>query len=64
MDYAKAFDYVDRNKLENSSRDGNTRSPYLSPEKPVCRSRAIVRTKHETTDRFQIGKEVCQGCIL
>ena len=39
MDYAKAFDYVDYNKLENSSRDGNTRPPYLSPEKPVCRSR-------------------------
>ena len=50
MDYAKAFDYVDHNKLENSSRDRNTRSPYLSPEKPVCRSRATVRTRHETTD--------------
>ena len=39
-DYAKAFDYVDHNKLENSSRDGNTRLPYLSPEKSVCRSRS------------------------
>ena len=38
IDYAKAFDCVDYNKLENSSRDGNTRPPYLSPEKPVCRS--------------------------
>ena len=34
-DYAKAFDCVDYNKLENSSRDGNTRPPYLSPEKPI-----------------------------
>ena len=40
VDYAKAFDYVDHNKLENSSRDGNTRPPYLSPEKPVCRTRS------------------------
>ena len=35
--YAKAFDCVDHNKLENSSRDVNTRPPYLLPEKPVCR---------------------------
>ena len=27
------FDYVDHNKLKNSERDGNTRLPYLSPEK-------------------------------
>ena len=39
IDYAKAFDYVDHNKLENSSRDGNTRPPYLPPEKSVCRAR-------------------------
>ena len=38
VEYAKAFGCVDYNKLENSSRDGNTRSPDLSPEKPVCRS--------------------------
>ena len=37
IDYAKAFDCVDHNKLENSERDGNTRPPYLPPEKPVCR---------------------------
>ena len=36
--YAKAFDCVDHNKLENSSRDGNTRPPSLPLEKPVCRS--------------------------
>ena len=38
IDYAKAFDCVDHNKLENSERDGNTRPPDLPPEKPVCRS--------------------------
>ena len=36
-DYAKAFDCVDHNKLEDSSRDGNTRSPDLPLEKSVCR---------------------------
>ena len=40
IDYAKAFDCVNHNKLENSSRDWNTRPPYLPPEKPVCRSRS------------------------
>ena len=40
IDYAKAFDCVDHNKLENSERDGNTRPPYLSPEKPICRPRS------------------------
>ena len=39
-DYTKAFDCVDHNKLENSSRDGNTRPPDLFPEKSVCRSRS------------------------
>ena len=38
IDYAKAFDYVDHNKLENSERDGNIRPPDLPLEKPVCRS--------------------------
>ena len=38
IDYAKAFDCVDHNKLENSERDGNTRPPDLPLEKPVCES--------------------------
>ena len=38
IDYAKAFDCVDHNKLENSERDGNTRPPDLPLEKPICRS--------------------------
>ena len=40
IDYAKAFDSVDHNKLENSERDGNTRPLYLPPEKSLCRSRS------------------------
>ena len=40
IDYAKAFDCVDHNKLWNILRDGNTRPPDLPPEKSVCRSRS------------------------
>ena len=39
IDYTKAMDCMDHNKLENSSRDGNTRPPDLPPEKSVCRPR-------------------------
>ena len=64
IDYAKAFDCVDHHKLENSERDGNTRPLDLPLEKSVCRSGATVRTRHGTTDWFQIGKGVRQSCIL
>ena len=40
IDYVKAFYCMDHNKLENSSRDGTTRPPYLSSEKSACRSRS------------------------
>ena len=40
VDYAKAFDCVNHDKLKNSSRDWNTRPPDLPPEKSVCRSRS------------------------
>ena len=40
LDYAKAFDCVDHNKLENSSSDGNTRPSDLPSEKSVCRSQS------------------------
>ena len=43
IDYAKAFDCVDHNKLEISERDGNTRPPDLPTEKSVCRSRSISK---------------------
>ena len=38
IDYAKAFDSVDHNKLEKFERDGNTRPPNLPLEKSVCKS--------------------------
>ena len=65
IDYAKAFDCVDHNKLweilkELGISDHLTcllRSLYAGQE-------AIVRTGHGTTDWFQRGKGVRQGCIL
>ena len=65
IDYAKAFDCVDHNKLwkilkEMGIPDHRTcllRNLYASQE-------ATVRTGHGTTDWFQIVKGVCQGCIL
>ena len=50
--------------MENSSRDENTKPSYRPPEKPVSGQEATVRTGHGTTDWFQIGKGVHQGCIL
>ena len=65
MRKALTTDCVDHNKLENSSRVGNNRSPYLPPEKSVCRSRNKLELDMEqSVDWFQIGKGVLQGCIL
>ena len=48
--------------MENSSRDGNTRPPYLPPE--YAGQEATFRTRHETTNWFKTWKGVHQGCIL
>ena len=64
IDYAKAFDRVDHNKLENSSRDGNTRPPTCLLRNLYVGQEATVRTGHGTTNWFQTGKGVRQGCIL
>ena len=40
IDYAKDFDFVDQNKLWKVLQEGNTRPPYLPPEKSICRSRS------------------------
>ena len=50
--------------MENSERDGNTRPPDLPLENLYAGQEATVRTGHRTTDWFQIGKGVRQGCIL
>ena len=50
--------------MENSERDGNTRPPYLTPENLYAGQEATVKTGYGKIDWFQIGKGVCQGCIL
>ena len=40
IDYTKALDCISQQTLENSSRDENTRPPYLPPEKSLCRSKS------------------------
>ena len=49
--------------MENSERDGNTKPPDLHLDL-YAGQEATVRTGHGTTDWFQIGKGVRQGCIL
>ena len=49
--------------MENSERDGNTRPSYLPLRNLYVGQEAAVKTGHGTTDWFQIGKGVCQGCI-
>ena len=61
-DNAKAFDSMYHNKLWKILQEMGI-PPYLTPEKSVCRSRSN-RTRHETTDWFNIGERVCQGYIL
>ena len=50
--------------MENSERDGNTRPPDLPLEKSVCRSGSNSSNWTWNNRPFQIGKGVCQGCIL
>ena len=50
--------------MKNSERDGNTRPPNLPLEKSYAGQEATVGSGHGTTDWFQIGKGVRQGCIL
>ena len=64
IDYTKAFDCVDHNKLENSEREGlSDNLTCLLRNLSACQE-ATVRTGHGTTDWFQIGKGVHQDCIL
>ena len=50
--------------VENSLRDWNTRPPYCLLRYLYAGQEAAVRTGHGTTDWFQIGKGLSQGCIL
>ena len=50
--------------MENSERDGNTKLLTYLLRNLYADQEATVRTGHGTTDWFQIGKEVHQGCML
>ena len=65
IDYAKAFDCVDHNKLWRIMKEMNI-PDYLTHflRNLYAGQEATVRTGHGPTDWFQIGKGVCQGCIL
>ena len=63
-DYAKTFDCVDHNKLENSEGDGIPGHLTCLLRNLYAGQEATVRTGHGTTDWLQIGKGVRQGCIL
>ena len=65
IDYAKAFDCVDHNKLRKILKEMGILD-YLTCllRNLFAGQEATVRTGPETTDWFQIGKGVCQGCIL
>ena len=65
IDYAKGFDCVDHNKLWKILKEIEI-SDHLTCllTNLYAGQEATVRTGHGTTDWFQIGKGVCQGCIL
>ena len=65
IDYAKAFDFVDHHKLWKILKEMRI-SDYLTwfLRNLYTGQEATVRTGHGTTDWFQIGKGVRQGCIL
>ena len=65
IDYAKAFDCVDHNKLWKILREMGIPDHLTCLLKNLYADQeATIRTGHGTTDWFQIGKGVCQGCIL
>ena len=65
IDYAEAFDCVDHNKLWKILKEmGIPDHLTCLPRNLYAGQEATVRTGHETTDCFQIVKEVHQGCIL
>ena len=65
IDYAKAFDCVNHNKLWKILKDmGILDHPTCLLRNQYAGQEATVRTGHGTTDLFQIGKGVRQGCIL
>ena len=65
MDYAKAFDYINHNKLWNIlNKMGISDHLTCLLKNLYAEQEATVRTGHRTTDWFLVGKGVLRGCIL
>ena len=65
IDYAKAFDCVDHNKLWKILKEMGVLDLLTCLLRNLCAGQeTTVRTGHGTTDWLQVGKEVHQGCIL
>ena len=65
IDYTKVFDCVDHNKLWKILQEMGIPDHLTWLLRNLCAGQeTAVRTRHGTTDWFQIGKEVHQGCIL
>ena len=64
IDYVKAFAYVDHKLWKILKEMGISDHPTCLQRNLYAGQETIVRTRHRTTDWFQIGKGVCQGCIL
>ena len=64
IDYAKAFNYVDHNKLWEILKEMGISDDLTFLRNMYAGQEATVRTEHGTTDWFQIRKGVHQGCTL
>ena len=65
IDYDKAFDCVDQNKLWKIIQEMEIPDHFICLLRNLYAGQeATVRTRYGTPDWFQIGKGVCQGCIL
>ena len=64
IDYAKAFDCVDHNKLWKILKEVGIQTTWPAPWNLYAGQEATVRTGHGTIDWYQTGKGVHRGCIL
>ena len=64
IDYAKIFDCVDHNKLWKILKEMGIPDHLTCLMRNLYEGQEAVRTEHGTINWFQIGKGVCQGCLL
>ena len=64
IDYAKAFDCMDHNKLQKILREMGIPDHLTSLLRNLYAGQATAKIRHGATDWFKIEKAICQGCIL